>query len=40
MHGLKTGGQRNGFICDAVLTKSGEPFSSGENFMHVSFSQR
>jgi hypothetical protein len=40
MQGLRTGGKRNGFICDARLIKSGEPFSSGDNFLHVSFSQR
>lgn len=40
MQGLRTGGVRNGYVADAILMKSGEPFSSGENFMHVSFSQR
>lgn len=40
MNGLRTGGKRNGYICDSVLIKSGEPFSSGHNFMHVPFSQR
>jgi Type IV secretion-system coupling protein DNA-binding domain len=41
MHGLRTGGRHNGFLCDAVVIRSGEPFASnGENHLFLSFSQR
>ena len=40
MNGLRTGGKRNKYLCEAVLIKSGEPFSSGLNYMHTTFSQR
>jgi hypothetical protein len=40
MQGLRTGGVRNGYLADAILIKSGEPFSSGENFLRVTLSQR
>jgi hypothetical protein len=40
MNGLRTGGERNRFICDGIVIKSGEPFRSGENFLPVAFSQR
>ena len=37
----RTGGPENGFVCDAVILKSGMPFAvSGKNFLHVTFSQR
>ena len=35
----RTGGPDNGFLADAILIKSGEPFSSGRNYEFVSFSQ-
>lgn len=40
MNGLRTGGRRNGYVCDAIVMKSGEPFRCGENFLQVAFSQR
>lgn len=40
MNGLRTGGKDNGFICDAIVIRSGEPFASGGNAIFVEFSQR
>jgi TraM recognition site of TraD and TraG len=40
MNGLRTGGKLNGYVCDAVVIRSGEPFSNGQNFLQVAFSQR
>lgn len=40
MQGLRTGGEENGCIVDAVVVRSGQPFSSSESFLKVSFSQR
>jgi TraM recognition site of TraD and TraG len=41
MHGLRTGGAgKNQYLVDAVLVKTGEPFSDGRNWMQTSFSQR
>lgn len=40
MHGLRTGGAANGFQCDAVILRSGEPFANGESFLMTSFDQR
>ena len=40
MNGLRTGGARNRFLCDAIVIKSGEPFASGQNWMRIAFSQR
>lgn len=40
MHGQRTGGARNKFLCDAAIFKSGEPFSTGDNHLFCSFSQR
>jgi len=40
MNGLRTGGKLNGHVCDAVVIRSGEPFSNGQNFLQVAFSQR
>lgn len=40
MHGLKTGGASNGYICNAYVIRSGEPFSTGENWIGASFDQR
>jgi len=39
LNGLRTAGRANGFVCDAIVIKSGEPFSSGENWPWKSFSQ-
>ncbi len=39
MNGLRTGGRANGCLCDAIVIKSGEPFSSGENWLLRTFSQ-
>ena len=36
----RTGSAENGFLCDAVVLKSGEPFADGTNFKRVAFSQR
>ncbi len=36
----RTGGPTNGYIADAILVKSGEPFRDGQNFKRVWFSQR
>ena len=40
MHGLRTGGLANNLICDAVVIRSAEPFSTGRSWMMVSFSQK
>jgi len=40
MNGLRTGGQVNGLICDAIVIKSGEPFANGDNWLKVEFSQK
>ncbi len=40
MNGLRTGGKHNGYVCDAVVIRSGEPFLSGQNYLQVAFSQR
>ena len=40
MNGLRTGGEANGLICDAIVVRSGEPFSNGNNAIFVEFSQR
>ena len=39
MHGLRTGGPPD-FVADAIVIKSGEPFSWGGNYLKVAFSQR
>jgi hypothetical protein len=39
-YGLKTGGENNGYLCGAIVIKSGEPFRSGYNWKYVEFSQR
>ena len=37
----RTGGPDNGYVCDAVVLKSGEPFRvNGMNYMRRQFSQR
>jgi hypothetical protein len=40
MHGLRTGGLANDLICDAIVIRSAEPFSSGRSWMKVAFSQK
>ncbi|MCZ2343628.1 MAG: TraM recognition domain-containing protein [Bacteroidales bacterium] len=40
LHNLRTGGQANDFMCDAIVLRTGEPFASGENFLRTSFSQK
>ena len=40
MHGLRTGGPRNGFVCDCFVIRSGQPFASGNNWLATSFSQK
>ncbi|HEX4132935.1 MAG TPA: TraM recognition domain-containing protein [Pirellulales bacterium] len=40
INGLRTGGPGNRFIADAIVIRSGEPFSTGENWLRVAFSQR
>ena len=40
MNGLRTGGHVNGLMCDAILLRNGQPFSHGQNWLHVSFSQK
>jgi hypothetical protein len=41
MHGFRTGGRLSGYLCDAVLVRSGEPFNSnGGNSLRVAFIQK
>ncbi len=40
MNGLRTGGKANGLLCDSILVRSGEPFSNGQNWQFVTFSQK
>lgn len=40
MHGLRTGGAANGFVCDCFVIRSGEPFANGQNWLATSFDQR
>lgn len=40
MHGLRTGGEASGFVCDCYVVRSGEPFASGQNYLSTSFSQK
>ena len=39
-HGMRTGGPQNGFVADAIVIKSGEPFSSGRSYERVTFPQK
>ncbi len=39
MQGLRTGGRAHGYVVDGIVIRS-EAFSTGENFLRVSFSQR
>jgi type IV secretory pathway TraG/TraD family ATPase VirD4 len=36
----RTGGPENGYVADAVVLKSGEPFANGANWLRVAFSQK
>jgi hypothetical protein len=40
MVGGRTGGPDNGFVADAYVLKSGEPFAAGTNHLRVSFGQQ
>jgi hypothetical protein len=40
MNGLRMGGAANGFMADAIVVRSGQPFSKGENWIRAAFSQR
>ena len=39
MNGLKTGGNENGLLCDAIVIRSGKPFANGQNWLLCTFSQ-
>ncbi len=39
LNGLRTGGPLSKGICDGYVLKSGEPFSTGENYLRVPFKQ-
>jgi len=36
----RTGGPKNRYRSDAIVMRTGKPFSNGENWLHVAFSQR
>ena len=40
LHGLRTGGPANNFLCDAYVIRSGEPFADGRNVLLTSFRQK
>lgn len=40
MNGLRTGGAANGYFCDGIVVRSGEPFANGKNWLWCRFSQR
>lgn len=40
MQGLRTGGEANGCMVDGIVVRSGEPFSNGEPWLKVAFSQK
>jgi len=40
MNHLRTGGPENGFVADAIVVRSGQPFSMGQNWHRAIFSQR
>ena len=40
MNGLRSGGPINNYLADAILIRPGKAFSSGENWLRVTFSQR
>jgi hypothetical protein len=39
MHKLRTGGETNGCVADAIVIRNGQPFANGENWIRVAFSQ-
>ena len=39
MHGLRTGGKSNGYVCDSIVIRSGEAFGDGRNWQRVAWSQ-
>jgi len=39
MNGLRCGGETNGLSCDCIVIRSGEPFTSGQNWLWTTFSQ-
>lgn len=39
LNGLRTGGKAGGLLCDAIVIRSGEPFSNGQNWLWTTFSQ-
>ncbi|HZL38106.1 MAG TPA: TraM recognition domain-containing protein, partial [Tepidisphaeraceae bacterium] len=38
--GLRTGGPESRFLADAILIRSGMPFSNGASFLHCTFNQK
>jgi hypothetical protein len=40
MNGLRTGGPQNGWLVDAIVIRSGEPFGNGQNWVKATFSQK
>ncbi len=40
MNGMRTGGPGNGYTADAIIVRSGEPFSTGCNWLWRAFRQR
>ena len=40
LSGLRTGGPDNGFLADAILVRSGMPFSNGASFLPCTFTQK
>lgn len=40
LHGLRTGGPGSGYVCDAYVIRTGEPFASGQNWLRTGFHQR
>jgi TraM recognition site of TraD and TraG len=40
LNGLRTGGRTNRMTCDAIVIKSGDPFSCAQNWLQVAFSQQ
>jgi hypothetical protein len=36
----RTGGPTSGYMCDAIVIRSGEPFATGENYIRAVFDQR
>ncbi len=38
--GLRTGGPENQFLTDAIVIRSGMPFSNGQSFLRCTFNQK